>query len=189
MTQCWRGDRPEAENQTEKFPSPEIFFSDAKHHHTQYIIPLEPAASDSGKITIITHASQHSVRTMAFNFCQQFSHGLQLLRLSPSWRCSSTSIPIHIPSATYRSQTIPRLADAHSFPDKAQLCFQAIRRLHTNSNIQDAPPKTGEILQNRKRKGKNALRRVAVEAQRSQEIIHFEKSTTAVNQPTTKVRL
>ena len=123
---------------------------------------------------------------MAFNFCQQFSHGLQLLRLSPSWRCSSTSIPI--PSATYRSQTVPRLSDAHPFPENNPFHFLAIRRLHANSNIQDASPKTGEMLQNRKRKGKNALRRVAVEAQRSQEIIHLEKSVTTANQPTTKVR-
>lgn len=123
---------------------------------------------------------------MAFSFCQQFSHGLQLLRLSPGWRCSSTSIPI--PSATYRSQTVPKLSNAHLFPEKIPFHFLAIRRLHSNSNIQDAPPKTGEMLPNRKRKGKNALRRVAVEAQRSQEITRLEKSVAAANQPTTKVR-
>lgn len=130
--------------------------------------------------------SQYFVRTMALNFCQQFSHSLQLLRLSPGWRCSSTSIPIS--SVTYRSQTIPRLVDAHPFPEKTPLHFLAIRKLHTNSNLQDAPPKTSEILQNRKRKGKNALRRVAAEAQRSQEITHLEKSITAANQASTKVR-
>ena len=122
---------------------------------------------------------------MALNFCKQFSHDLQLLRFSPNWRCSSIAIPI--PSALYRSHTIPRLADAHVLADKTQLHFLAIRALHTNANPQDVQPKTGETLQKRKRKGKNSLRQVAVEAQRSQESALFEKSTTAFNQPTTKV--
>lgn len=123
---------------------------------------------------------------MAFSFGKHFSHGLQLLRFSPSWRCSAISIPI--PSATCTSQRTPRLAEAHPLPNKTQLYCLAIRSLHTNPNTQDVQPKTDENPPKRKRKDKNPLRRVAVEAQRSQEITLFEKSITAVNQPTTKVK-
>lgn len=119
---------------------------------------------------------------MAFNFCKPFSHAAQLLRTSATWRCSA------IPPVTPKSQRMPILAEAHPLPNNTERYFLTIRSLHTNANIQDAQPKTDENLPKRKRKDKNSLRRVAVEAQRSQEINLFEKSITAINQPTTKVK-
>jgi hypothetical protein len=64
----------------------------------------------------------------------------------------------------------------------------AIRPLNLNAAPSDAQPKTGEKTQKRKRKGKNSLRRVAVEAQRSQETDRLEKALVAETQPITKVK-
>lgn len=113
---------------------------------------------------------------MTISFCKPLSQVGQLLRSSPGWRCSYIS-----------SQGIPPLTGTYSLLANHDFHILALRRLHTNANLQDALPKPGENPQKRKRKGKTSLRRVAVEAQRSQETNVSEKSIASANQPITKV--
>ncbi len=119
---------------------------------------------------------------MTFSFCRPFSQAAQRLQLSPGWRCS------YISSTSWRTAPIPRIAATHPPTKNKGGYYLAICRLHVNAAPNDAQPKTGDKTQKRKRKGKNSLRRVAVEAQRSQETDRVENAVVAETQPITKVK-